>query len=163
MRLDEWQEAMEHEAASVEDQGWARETRRAAWALGWPRAIGLSAAVFAALGCGQVTALLLWPQAQTWPPLWTVTMLAVGGLALGLGRCGFPAWAVALGTAAFLPAGWTTVLTLQALWPTQAPTTPGFSDDGFRVAVLMVIALNSAGLARSLADLRFPRRERKAA
>lgn len=27
MKPDEWQRAMDHEAASVEDQGWARETR----------------------------------------------------------------------------------------------------------------------------------------
>ncbi|KEF34148.1 hypothetical protein RDMS_08675 [Deinococcus sp. RL] len=153
---------MEHEAASVEDQGWARETRRAAWLLGWPRAVGVSAAVFAALGCGQVTGLLLWPQAQAWPHLWTATMLAVGALSLVLGRCGVRDWAVALGTAAFLPAAWMTVLTLQALWPTQAPMTPGFSDDSFRIAVLMVIAWNGAGLAHRLSDLRPPRRKRQA-
>lgn len=27
MKPDEWQKAMDHEAASVEDQGWARETQ----------------------------------------------------------------------------------------------------------------------------------------
>ncbi|GBF05297.1 hypothetical protein DAERI_040057 [Deinococcus aerius] len=34
MKAEEWQKGMENEAASVEDEGWAAETRRSAWLVG---------------------------------------------------------------------------------------------------------------------------------
>lgn len=35
MRSEDWRKGIEHEAASVEDQAWAREARRAAWGTRW--------------------------------------------------------------------------------------------------------------------------------
>lgn len=156
MRPDEWQRAMEHEAASVEDGGWAREARRGARLLGWSRALGCSAAVYVALGFGHVAALLIWPQA--WPHLWTVTLMVAGGLALWLGRFGLPSLMVGVGALAFLPAAWTAVVLLQALWPGHAPSTPGFSDDGIHLAMLTIITLGCAGIPRSLSGIQRPSR-----
>lgn len=34
MRPDEWRQGMENEAASVADEGWARETKRSVWLIG---------------------------------------------------------------------------------------------------------------------------------
>ncbi|SEI84462.1 hypothetical protein SAMN04488058_10228 [Deinococcus reticulitermitis] len=137
MKRDDWQRAMEHEAATVPDPKWAEETRWSALRYRWSDLPG-PALCFALLAAAQVILFAADPPEQ----LWLGVMLAVGALSCGLGVRGHHPFVVGAASLIYFPAAWLTVALMQ--WLGSGVTSPGVDDMGW--IVLAVLAMNATGL-----------------
>ncbi len=137
MKPDDWQQAMENEAATAPDAEWAQDTRRSLW---W-RDVGLNAGFFAFTA---FVSALLWIPDQPTAAHWQTVMAGIAGVSLALGWKGRLPLAVGVATLVYLPTEWL----LQALTHQGSDLTAG--EALFRMVILAVLAVNAAGVGGGL-------------
>lgn len=140
MKPEDWQEAMENEAANVPDAQWAQETRRALW---W-RGVALNAGFFAALEAFRLMLGNLVQADISSAADWVAVMGSVSGVSLGMGWKRHDSIAVGVATLVYLPTEWL----MQALTHQGPDLTAG--EALFRMVILAVLAVNAAGVGAAL-------------
>lgn len=156
MNRDDWRAGMEHEAASVDDERWAEQTRLAADRLHFARTWGRAALAFAGLAAAQVLFVQVAWGTQTPPaPFWPALMWTFAAVGLALGFLRLSPLTVVAAAPVYLPAAWLATLALQGTLGAGALRSPGFDDEG--ITVLMVLAANGAYLGQFLRHGQAPR------
>lgn len=144
MTPDDWQKAMENEAASVEDTVWARTLRRQIHLQNMLPDL-LSASLWFAL-VALIQVLLVQFRFKTASPsgLWEGILCFTALVSAVMAWQGRSWISVSLGTLVYFPVAWLTVVTLQWIKPGRAVLSPGITEQG--IWILLPLAAVVAGL-----------------